>query len=175
MHRHLLHPEAGEHGVSPDYRPEPRWILVGPLIGALSGTVVAFVFLMVVLTLDGPAPSVGAVLAGAVPVLLLAVLFGGLVGAGVGLLAGVPMVFLVGRHLSPQVARRRATLLGVLLPPLAMVAGSAVLAGGSQVVPTDLPRGEEWLQLFWFPAASLLGGPLAARTATRTMPRSDVS
>ena len=161
--------------MSHGYRPEPRWVLMGPLIGARSGPVVAFVFLMVVLTLDGPVPSVGAVLAGAVPVLLLAVVFGGVVGAAIGLVAGLAMVFLVGRHLSPQVARRRATVLGVLLPPLVMVAASAVLAGGSPVVPTDVPRGEEWLQLLWFPAASLLGGPLAARTATRTMPRSDVS
>ena len=75
------------------------------------------------------------------PELRWIVVFGGLVGAGVGLLAGLPLVFLVGR---PR-------------------------------VPTDLPRGEEWLELVWFPAASLLGGPLAARAATRVMPRTDVS
>jgi hypothetical protein len=148
---------------------------MGPLLGALSGTVVAFVVLMVGLTFDGPAPSVGSVLAGAVPVLLLAVVFGGLVGAGVGLLAGLPLVFLVGRHLSAPVARRRAFALGILLPPLAMVATFSILTGDPVTLPADLPRGEEWLELVWFPAASLLGGPLAARAATRVLPRTDVS
>ena len=150
-------------------------MLMGPLLGALSGTLVAFVVLMVGLTVDGPAPSVTGVLAGALPVLLLAVALGGLVGAGVGLLAGLPLVFLVGRHLSTPVARRRAFLLGILLPPLAMVGAFAIVTGEPVSLPTDLPRGEEWLELVWFPAASLLGGPLAARAATRTMPRNDVS
>ncbi len=157
------------------YRPQLRWLVVGPLLGAFSGTVVAFVVLTVGLTFDGPAPSVGGLLAGAVPVLLLAVVVGGLVGAGVGLLAGLPLVFLVGRHLSTPVARRRAFVLGVLLPPLAMVAAFAVLTGEPPAIPTDPPRGQEWLELVWFPAASLLGGPLAARAATRTMGRTDVS
>ncbi|RYC14230.1 hypothetical protein [Nocardioides zhouii] len=161
--------------MNPDYRPDFRWILTGPLIGALSGTAVAFEVLMVVLTVDGPVPSVGHVLAGAVPVLLLAVVFGGLVGAGVGLLAGLPLVFLVGRHVSALEARRRAFALGVLLPPLAMVAAFSVLTGEPPGLPSHLPRGEEWLELVWLPAASLLGGPLAARAATRTMPRPDVS
>jgi hypothetical protein len=148
---------------------------MGPLLGALSGTVVAFVVLMVGLTVDGPTPSVTGVLAGAVPVLLLAVVFGGLVGAGVGLLAGLPLIFLVGRHLTTPVARRRAFVLGIVLPPLAMLAAFSILTGEPPVVPTDVPRGEDWLELVWFPAASLLGGPLAARAATRVMPRPHVS
>lgn len=164
-----------EHSMSPAFRPEPRWIVMGPLLGAVSGTLVAFAVLMIGLTADGPTPSVIDVLAGAVPAALLAVVFGGLVGAGVGLLAGLPLTFLVGRHLSTPVARRRAFVLGVLLPPLAMLTVFSVLSGGPVVVPADLPRGEEWLQLVWFPASSVLGGPLAARTATKVLPRPDVS
>ena len=148
---------------------------MGPLLGAVSGTAVAFTVLMVGLAVDGPTPSVTGLLAGAVPVAGLAAIFGGLVGAGVGLLAGLPLVFLVGRHLSTPVARRRAFVLGALLPPLAMVAAFAILTGEPVSLPTELPRGEEWLELVWFPAASVLGGPLAARAATRIMPRADVS
>ncbi len=161
--------------MNPRYRPDLRWILKGPLIGALSGTVVAFTVVLVALAVDGPSSSIGNMLAGAVSVLMLAVVFGGLVGGAVGLLAGLPLVFLVGRHLSTPVARRRAFLLGVLLPPLAMVAAFSVLTGESPVLPADLPRGDDWLELVWFPAASVLGGPLAAWAATRPMPRDDVS
>lgn len=148
---------------------------MGPLLGALSGTLVAFAVLMVGLTADGPTPSVTDVLAGTVPVALLAFVFGGLVGAGVGLLAGLPLTFLVGRHLSTPVAWRRAFVLGVLLPPLAMLTVFSVLSGGPAVDTADLPRGEKWLQLVWYPASSVLGGLLAARTATKVMPRPDVS
>lgn len=47
-----------EHSMSPAFRPEPRWIVMGPLLGAVSGTLVAFAVLMIGLTADGPTPSV---------------------------------------------------------------------------------------------------------------------
>src|SRR5688500_7512310 len=105
-----------------DYRPQLRWFLLGPLLGAASGSLVAFVWLMGTAVADGPAPSPMGLLASIGPFAVVAVVLGGTLGAGVGLLAGAPLVFLVGRHLPRSVARRRALVLGAVLPPIAMVA-----------------------------------------------------
>jgi hypothetical protein len=160
--------------VTPGYRPQLRWLVLGPLLGVFSGTAVAFVFLEVALLLDGPVPSAMGLLAGIAPVLLLAVVFGGTTGAAVGLLAGVPLVFLVGRHLPRPVARRRAMVLGALLPPLALLALPSLLTGQLGGTGVDVPEGREWLGLGWFAAAAVLGGSLAARAVSRILPHAEV-
>ena len=86
---------------------------------------------------------------------------GGIVGAMVGL----PLVFLVGRHLPRPVARRRAFALGVVLPPLVLTLAFVVLTGHH----LSRPHGEDWWFLLPLVGAALLGGPMAAFTA-RTDP-----
>jgi hypothetical protein len=156
-----------------DYRPQLRWFALGPLLGAVSGSLVAFVWLMAVAVADGPAPSAMGLLASIGPFAVLAVVLGGPLGAGVGLLAGTPLVFLVGRHLPRPVARRRALVLGAVVPPIAMVALFSLLTGRFALADVDPRRSEEWLGLTWFVAASLLGGPLAARAVSRILPQAD--
>lgn len=149
--------------------------MLGPLLGAGSGSLVAFVFLFVLSALDGAPPSAPELLAGTGPTAVLAVVVGGPVGAAVGLLTAVPLALLVGCHLPRPVARRRAFVLGALLPPVAMVALFSLLSGRFVLADVDLRRGEEWLGLTWFVAAAALGGPLAARATSRLLPHADAS
>lgn len=155
------------------YRPQLRWFVLGPLLGAVAGSLVAFVFLMATAAADGPAPSAMGFLASIGPFAVLAVVLGGTVGAGVGLLAGTPLVFLVGRHLPRPVARRRALVLGAVLPPIAMIAFFSLLTGRFAIADVDPRRSEDWLGLTWYVAASLLGGPLAGRAVSRVLPQVD--
>jgi hypothetical protein len=157
------------------YRPQLGWLLLGPLLGAGSGSLVAFVFLLLAFALDGAPPSATEVLAGTGPTAVLAVMVGGPVGAAVGLMVAVPLALLVGRHLPRPVARRRALVLGAVLPPVAMVALFSLAIGRFVLADVDLRRGEEWIGLTWFVAAAALGGPLAARVTSRVLPHADVS
>ena len=78
-------------------------------------------------------------------------------GAAVGAVVGIPLVFLVGRHLPRDVARRRAYVLGAVLPPLTLFVGTAVLFDDLLVSP-----GAEWLwYLLPLSGAALLGSRLA--------------
>ena len=156
------------------YRPQLRWILLGPLVGVVSGIVVAFALLMGGSLVDGPSPTAGDLLGGIGALLILAVIFGGLCGAAVGLVTGVLFSLLVGRHLARPVARRRARVLGVLLPPIVMHALLSLLSGQSPFVgwsSWDLVT--DWL--FLFAGASVLGGTLAARAEARMLPHDEVS
>ncbi|WP_299929488.1 hypothetical protein [uncultured Nocardioides sp.] len=157
------------------YRPQLRWLLLGPLLGAGSGSLVAFVFLLIAFAFDGTPPSATELLAGTGPTAVLAVVLGGPMGAAVGLLAAVPLALLVGRHLPRPVARRRAFVLGAALPPVAMVALFSLVSGRFVLADVDLRRGGEWLGLTWFVAAAVLGGPLAARATSRVLPHTDAS
>lgn len=157
------------------YRPQLRWLLLGPILGAGSGSLVAFVFLFLVFALDGKPPSATELLTGTAPTAVLAVVIGGPFGAAVGLLAALPLAFLVGRHLPRPVARRRAFALGAVMPPVAMVGLFSLVSGRFALADVDLGRTEEWLGLTWFVAAAALGGPLAARATSRLLPHSDAS
>ena len=120
--------------MTPSYRPQPMWLLMGPLLGAFAGAVVATVLVWgVALTQAPTSPSdlADGVLIG----LVLGGIYGGLVGAGVGLVVGLPLVFLVGRHLTREVARRRAHVLGAVLPPLTLVVGVVLASDDPDLSP----------------------------------------
>lgn len=126
---------------------------------------------------DGVPPPSGAdeLVAGLTETLVAGILVGGVLGSVVGLFAGVPLVFLVGRHLPPAVAQRRARLLGALLPPIALLAVVSVLSGEVVRPGPGLPRGEDWWALVPFLAAAALGAPLASWAVGTDLPRPDVS
>lgn len=159
------------------YRPQFLWALMGPVIGAISGAVVGIVVLVDTNLSDGslatnPGGALGAVLTG----VAVGGLFGGFFGAVAGFFAGLPMIFLVGRHLPRAVARRRAFVLGAVLSPLAMLVAFSLMAGEVRLFGDGLPHGEEWLGLLTFLPASLLGAPLAAWAAhVDHLPRPPVS
>ena len=69
-----------------------------------------------------------------------------------GFVVGVPMAFLVGRHLPRDVARRRAYVLGAVLPPAAMLALAAILGARP-----SWPHGEDYAILLVLAGAALLG------------------
>lgn len=146
--------------MSADYRIEWRWLLMGPLLGYFSGfVVVSATGLCCPLFLLMTIPF-GAVV-------------GGPIGAGVGLVACLPLVFLVGPHLPVETAERRALALGAVLPPLVLL-----------VVPLDpvtarlglgpLPTWG-WAALCLYGGTAALGGVTAALTVRTDMPRAEVS
>ena len=95
--------------------------------------------------------------------------FGAAAGTGVGLVVGLEMMFLVGAHLSREVARHRAYVLGFLLPPVTMLAAALLTADGS--------TGLTWSEGLWWAitlgGASVLGGPMARGVAGMGSPRTD--
>lgn len=161
------------------YRPQPVWILTGPLAGALAGAITGAAVLLVVALVDPTGTFTGS--GGAQEafwavgaLIVIGGWFGGIAGLAVGLVVGVEMAFLVGSHLPREVARRRARVLGHVLPPLTMAA--PVLAttwahGG------DVSSGTPGL-LWWATAlvgASTVGGPLARWLAGAQTARTVVS
>ena len=151
--------------MSTTYAPRFLWILMGPLIGALSGAVVGTLVVWgVVLTDPSSWSGVGAGLAAG---LFLGGIYGGVCGIPVGLVAGIPLVFLVGRHLPRGVARRRAHVLGALLPPVAMLG----LAGLLLDVRLSWPHADDLGALLVLAGAALLGSRLAGWVAGRESPR----
>ncbi|WP_457191687.1 hypothetical protein [Nocardioides sp. P5_E3] len=152
------------------FRPRLMWLLTGPLIGAVAGAVVAFAILLPAFLLDGSRPpGPFAALASVGSALLASLAFGGLCGAAVGFLAGLPLIVLVGRHLPRRVARRRAFVLGVLLSPVAMTAVFWMLSG--ELLLDTAFRDTDAGELLPVLAASLLGGSLAAWVAPAGLPR----
>jgi hypothetical protein len=153
--------------VTAGYRVEWRWLLMGPLLGYYSGLVA--VSLLVGVPLLATAPILAPLVA-----LPAGALLGGPVGAGVGLVAGVPLAFLVGPHLPLATASRRAYVLGALLPPLVLLL-AVTLWPVRQWFDESLGPALDWLGPFPYLAATVLGGVTAARTARIDMPRSPVS
>jgi hypothetical protein len=109
------------------YRPQYLWLVFAPFSGACAGAVVATVLVWVVALSQPSSMTASDVLAGIGFGLALGGIYGGLVGAGVGFVVGIPLVFLVGRHLPRVVARRRAYVLGAVLPPVTLLVGVVVL------------------------------------------------
>ena len=144
--------------MSDRYRPQLLWLLMGPVIGAMSGGIVG-IGVTLVATLAASTDEADILLG--LPLLVIAgTLIGGFHGAVAGFFAGLPFIFLVGRHLARPVARRRAFALGVLVSPFAMLVMFSVLFGGSPLT---------WHLDSWGAVAllvpSLLGGRLAAWAA----------
>ncbi len=147
--------------MSDHYRPQFLWLLMGPVIGAFSGAVVATLLVWSVALSEAGSLTTSGVLLGIAFGLYLGALYGGCCGIAVGLVVAVPLVFLVGRHLPRDVARRRAYVLGAVLPPLALIAGVVVLLD----VRLSWPHGEEFWSLLALVGAGLMGGRLAAWVA----------
>ena len=146
--------------MSADYRFEWRWLYMGPLLGYFCG--------LVVVALTGLC----------YPPLLLATIpygfvVGGPIGAGVGLVACLPLAVLVGPHLDILTAERRALALGAAVPTLVLLAVPLTR------VTTWLGVGPTPTSAWWFVylhgATAALGGITAARTARIDMPRTGVS
>ena len=151
------------------------WLPMGALLGAIAGGVTGAAAMLVTSLVDPDATTSGSGSAidtiGAVaPLLVIGLVFGAAAGIGVGLLVGLEMVFLVGAHLSREVARHRAYLLGFVLPPVTMLT-PALLASSSSMQLT-------WSEGLWWAItlvfASLLGGLLARWAAGTGLPRPDV-
>ena len=165
----MLDPADGPAAPAP-FRPRLMWLLTGPFVGAVAGAVVAFAILLPVFLLDGSRPPGPlAALASVWSALSVSLAFGGLCGAAVGFVAGLPLIVLVGRHLPRRVARRRAFVLGVLLSPVAMTVVFWLLSGALLVDPAF--RDTDAAELLPLLAASLLGGSLAAWVAPAGLPR----
>lgn len=154
------------------WRPQVLWCPMGGLLGAFSGAVVGIALLLgstIVswwTSTDRGFPwseLATAVMAGG--------WFGGIGGLVVGLFVGVELMFLVGAHLPRDVARRRAYVLGHVLPPVTMVA-PFVLAGA---VSLSMPDSGAWWGLMALFGGSVMGGPLARWLASFEPPRPDAS
>ncbi|KQV71424.1 hypothetical protein ASC64_05185 [Nocardioides sp. Root122] len=149
----------------PRWRPQVLWVPMGGLLGAAAGAATGAVLLLVValvaddVTLaraDGSVAALGAV----VPIAMLGGFFGAIAGLAVGLVVGLEMTFLVGSHLSREVARHRAYRLGLVLPPLTMAAPVVVTA-----LAEGADRSLSGTNVLWWVVAlggaSLFGGPMA--------------
>lgn len=152
--------------VHPGWRPRYMWLPMGALLGAIAGGLTGATLMLVTSLVDPDATTSGNGSAidavGAVaPLLVIGLVFGAAAGIGVGLVVGLEMVFLVGAHLSREVARHRAYILGFVLPPVTMLT-PALLASDSSMHLT-------WSEGLWWAitigGASLLGGPMARRVA----------
>ena len=142
------------------HRIEWRWLLMGPLLGYFSG--------LVVVAATGLAFP---------PFLLVTIPFGavvgGPVGAAVGLVACLPLVFLVGPHLPVVTAERRALALGAVVPPLVLLV--VPLSRVTTWIGLGPLSAWGWAELYVYGATAVLGGITAARTAVVDMPRTEVS
>lgn len=146
--------------MSAHHRIEWRWLPMGPLLGYFSGLVVV--------------SATGLVCP---PLLVVTIPFGivigGPIGAAVGLVACVPLILLVGPHLSVKTAERRAMALGAVVPPLVLLAmplAQVTTRTGIGPMPTS-----GWPWLYVYGGTAVLGGITAARTARIDMPRTEVS
>ena len=148
------------------YTPQFAWLLTGPLIGAAAGAV-SGIAVMVSLTVSDPSLVDGASDAlMQVPLIVSAgVTAGGFLGAVAGFFAGLPLVFLVGRHLPRPTARRRAFVVGTLVSPFAVLAMLAVVLRDPSVLPTRLPTLADWGTVVALLVPSLVGGLLAGWAA----------
>ena len=166
------HVDDSEVAMTTTYRPQPLWLLMGPLLGAVSGSLIGALALMGLLLADPLSDPSGTEV---LQVIGLSLTLGGIYGAGsgavVGFLVAVPLVFLVGSHLPRDVARRRALALGLVLPPV-MLAVCFVLYTGNHLA---WPQAEERWWLLAPLGASALGGPMAARAARTAATRTTAS
>lgn len=141
----------------PTYRPQFLWLLFSPLLGAFAGAVVATVLVWGVALTQAGSLTVSDLATGAVMGLVLGGIYGGIAGAAVGAVLAIPLVFLVGRHLPRDVARRRAYVLGAVLPPVILLAGVVVLLDAR----VSWPEGEEFWGLLPLAGAAITGSRLA--------------
>jgi peptidoglycan/LPS O-acetylase OafA/YrhL len=143
------------------YRPQPFWMLKGTLLGVASGSLVASGLLITDVLTRTEHPDTAYIPEGVADAISLGVFFGGMLGAVTGLLVGFVMTFALGSHLHPEVERRRALVLGAVLPPLVLVAAASIVSG-QPVTPGPV----ELVPL----AASMFLGGLLARWAARFKP-----
>lgn len=149
------------------YRPQPFWMFKGVLLGIAAGGLVASGLLVADVVTRTEDPDTAYIPAGVPDAIHLGVSFGGMVGALTGLLVGLVMTFALGGHLPAAAERRRALVLGAVLPPLVLVAAISLLAGSPFI-----PRPVDLVPLA---ASVFLGGPLARWAARFKLPRVDRS
>ena len=148
------------------YTPQFLWLLVGPLIGAAVGAVSGIAVMVSVTLSDLSTADSGWDALQEIPLILSAgVTLGGFLGAVAGFFAGLPLIFLVGRHLPRPMARRRAFVVGTLVSPFAVLAMLAVVLGDPSVLPTRLPTLADWGVVVTLAVPSVLAGLLAAWAA----------
>ena len=135
------------------YRPQPLWLAMGPLLGAFSGAAVATLLLWALALVESSSLTGGGIGAGLAIGLYLGIVYGGACGLAVGFVVGVPMVFLVGRHLPRDIARRRAYVLGAVLPPATMLLLAVVVLDAR----LSWPHGEDYATFLVLAGAALLG------------------
>ncbi|GAA1477920.1 hypothetical protein GCM10009623_23660 [Nocardioides aestuarii] len=146
------------------WRPEILWLPTGALLGAMSGALVGVVLLVGVAAVDAAGGGDWSELW---IMLVAGSMYGSVAGLVTGVVVGLEMTFLVGRHLPRERARRRARVLGHVLPPLTMLA-PFVVASGFDVSGID---GDATWWVVVLAGASLLGGPLARWVAGLATPQ----
>ncbi|MBL0746120.1 hypothetical protein [Nocardioides baculatus] len=147
------------------YRPQPLWLLMGPLLGSAAGALVGLVLVVGTFGVGTVSDGTGEMLL-ALPVLVVVgVLVGGFLGAIAGFFAGLPFVFLVGRHLPRDVARRRAFTLGFAVSPLALLTTFGVINGDASWFVSGWPSVVDSGVGIVLLASSVMGGLMAAKAA----------
>lgn len=149
------------------YRPQPFWMFKGVLLGIAAGSVVASGLLIADVVTRTEEPDTTYIPGDVADAIHLGVFFGGMVGALTGLMVGLVMTFTLGSHLSAAVERRRALVLGAVVPPLVLVTVMSV-ASGSPFVPGPV-------EAVTLAASMALGGPLARWAVRFKLPRVDHS
>lgn len=152
----------------PDHgRPQPFWLLKGAILGAVSGAAVAVLLMVSEVWGRVEEPDTAYIPEGWWDAVLIGVVFGGLIGVLTGLLVGAAMAVLMSDDLTLDAQRRRALVLGTVLPPLALGAVIVVFAGDLQI--------DDWGDLGVFLVPGLIGGPLARWATGFQLPRPPLS
>ena len=138
------------------WAPEPRLVLPGLGWGTVVGVLSGWVLLGWSFLTEGGAWS------DVVPVLIVGLVYGGLLGAAVGLAAGVVLTFVPGGGREPDRARRATGLAALVAVPASSLAVLGLLG---------LHRLEDALELWPFLVPCVVGAALAGRTAGRVADR----
>ena len=138
------------------WAPEPRLVLPGLGWGTVVGVLSGWVLLGWSFLTEGGAR------ADVVPVLVAGLVYGGLLGAAVGLAAGVVLTFVPGGGREPGRARRTTAMTALVVVPASGLAVLSLLG---------LHRIEDAPELWPFLLPCVVGAALAGRTAARVAAR----
>ena len=149
------------------YQPQPFWLLKGAVLGAGCGAAVGVLLMVNEVWGRVEEPDTAYIPEGLSDAMVIGIVFGGFIGVLTGLLVGAVMAVLLSSHLPLDVQRRRALILGTVLPPLTLCAVVLMFVG-------DLTLdGGAGLALFLSPG--LIGGPLARWATGFHLPRPQMS
>lgn len=147
------------------YRPQPFWLFKGAALGAGSGAAMGVLTMLRDVWGRAEEPDVAYIPEGVADALVLGIVFGGFAGFLTGILVGAVLALVVGGHLPMHQQRRRALVLGALLPPVALASVALVFLGPVDPGPGALA----------FLVPGVIGGPLAHWAAGIRLPQPSAS